>query len=101
MEVKEKASSSTSLNDLPRRCALFLKTLFWRSPATKPGKIAFTLILSLPNSIDKDFVNPITPHFAEAYGVLKANPYCPAADERLTIDGEELLRRYFKQDLIK
>ena len=28
--------------------------------------LSFTLILSLPNSMDNDFVNPITPHFAEA-----------------------------------
>src|ERR1700686_4807621 len=50
-------------------------------------------MLSGPSSIDSDFVNPITPHFAAAYGVRIAKPSRPAADEILTIEAFLLLRR--------
>ena len=66
IDVNEKASFSISAKLFPKRCAFAIKTFFCLSPLTKPGKIALTLMLASPNSIESDFVKPITPHLAAA-----------------------------------
>ena len=59
-----KESGKSVLNAL--NLALDFITLFILSPLTDPGQIAFTLILYLPSSIAKLFVNPIIAHLLAA-----------------------------------
>src|SRR5207253_8335327 len=79
------ASSRMMSGVTPRALALFANTLSMRRPATEPGQIALTRMPSSPNSIDSDFVNPITAHLEAAYGVRSGKPKRPAADERFVM----------------
>src|ERR1700733_9859851 len=58
--------SVISFSDIDAALALALITALIRGPSTGPGRIALTRMASGPSSIDNDFVNPITPHFAAA-----------------------------------
>ena len=52
-----------SLTLLPVAFARPSKTCRMRSPSTAPGRIALARMLCSPSSIDRVFMNPISPHF--------------------------------------
>ena len=54
---------------MPRFAARDAITPFMRSPATGPGRIAFTRTPYGPSSIARDFIRPTTAHLLDAYGV--------------------------------
>src|SRR5438552_3067683 len=87
------ASARITSGETPRAFALLANTLSIRLPATAPGQIALTRMPSAPNSIDSDFVKPITAHLDAAYGVRSGKPKRPAADERFVMLGFLLFRK--------
>ena len=65
-ETNEKARASISAKLVPCCWAFDSRTRRCRSPATKPGRIAFTRMPDPPSSIAKDLVKPMPPHLAAA-----------------------------------
>ena len=58
--------SVISFSEIDAASAFALITALIRGPSTGPGRMALTRMPSGPSSIDNDFVNPMTPHFAAA-----------------------------------
>jgi hypothetical protein len=65
-DSRDIADALSSSSDLPPRLARAAMTRSIRSPATGPGRMAFTRMLNSPSSRERVLVKPISPHLLAA-----------------------------------